>query len=274
METNKIERNYFKQNFLKEIIIRLDFQGVLQAEMEEILMKVKPYLKTKKFNRYEQKIKSKVYSESNNGWREENNPLGEQYGNNIAHLFTNEDNGYMINLSATYICLKVKTNKYIPFEEYAVTFMDVANIYNDSIDFFTVQRLGLRKNNFCFFTKKDVINHYFKDKYFDYFENTNIFSSEKRATFGIEEYKMNLLYGIEQGKLKDNVVYKTILDLDIYLDDIKVIEKTIFEDRDMSQLNDKLFNVYVDALTPQFRSMLSREDTIWAEEIIGVDKNE
>lgn len=47
METNKIERNYFKQNFLKEIIIRLDFQGVLQAEMEEILMKVKPYLKTK-----------------------------------------------------------------------------------------------------------------------------------------------------------------------------------------------------------------------------------
>ena len=43
----KLERNQLKKNFLKEIIMRLDFQGVLQAEMEKILIKVKPYLNDK-----------------------------------------------------------------------------------------------------------------------------------------------------------------------------------------------------------------------------------
>ena len=42
-------------NFLKNIIVRLDFQGVFEPEMEKILPLVKPYLKEKAFKRYEKK---------------------------------------------------------------------------------------------------------------------------------------------------------------------------------------------------------------------------
>ena len=45
MQREKITRNDLKKNFLKKIIMRLDFQGVLQAEMESIILKVKPFLR-------------------------------------------------------------------------------------------------------------------------------------------------------------------------------------------------------------------------------------
>lgn len=60
MDRLKIQRSDLKKNFLKEIIMRLDFQGVLQAEMEKILLEVKLYLKEKSFNRYEESIANQV----------------------------------------------------------------------------------------------------------------------------------------------------------------------------------------------------------------------
>ena len=60
MDRANINRNDLKRNFLKEIIMRLDFQGVLQAEMEGILLEVKPYLKSKGFNRYAEKVNNQV----------------------------------------------------------------------------------------------------------------------------------------------------------------------------------------------------------------------
>ena len=47
-------------NFLKTIIVRLDFQGVFEPEMEKILPLVKPYLKEKAFNRYEKKTSNRI----------------------------------------------------------------------------------------------------------------------------------------------------------------------------------------------------------------------
>ena len=52
-----IERSQLKRNFLNEIIMRLDFQGVLQAEMEKVILKAKPFLKEKSFNRYRENIR-------------------------------------------------------------------------------------------------------------------------------------------------------------------------------------------------------------------------
>ena len=62
MQREKITRNDLKKNFLKKIIMRLDFQGVLQAEMESIILKVKPFLKGKGFNRYEEKAVNQISS--------------------------------------------------------------------------------------------------------------------------------------------------------------------------------------------------------------------
>ncbi|WP_373263578.1 TIGR04255 family protein [Hungatella hathewayi] len=276
MDTKSISRASFKYNFLKQVIIRLDFQGVLQAEMENILLKVKPYLKERKFNRYEQKINNEIDFEVNNGIFESNNPVKE-IRNVIIHSFINEDCGYAIDLSTNYICLKVNAVKYISFEEYSKTFMDIANIYKTTIDFLTLKRFGLRKINFCFVNSVSCINKYFTQRYFDCYDlfgSSEVFACEKKENFSIDNCKMNVLCDIEQGMLGNKQIYKVTLDSDIYIDVTETIEKIIFEKNDMAKLNDKLFSIYADALTEEFGSMLLNDKTVWPDEIIGVEKNE
>ena len=55
-----ITRTDFQFNFLKNIIVRIDFEGVLEAEMEKVLMLIKPYLKDKGFSRYMRKISNEI----------------------------------------------------------------------------------------------------------------------------------------------------------------------------------------------------------------------
>lgn len=186
MERKGITRLSFKHNFLKQVIIRLDFQGVLQAEMDEILRQVKPYLKGKGFNRYEQQINNEIdFNLNSNGIFETASPVKE-IRNIVIHSFINDNSGYAIDISIKHICIKVNTTKYIPFDEYAAVFMYVSNIYRSTIDFFTMKRFGLRKINFCFVKDVKYINKYFSQRYFDcydLFEESEVFASEKKRIF-------------------------------------------------------------------------------------------
>lgn len=85
---------------------------------------------------------------------------------------------------------------------------------------------------------------------------------------------MNLLCDIEQGQLNDKQVYKLTLDSDIYIDDTNCIEKEIFENNNISSLNERLFAIYIDALTDEFVEMLANDEDIDQVEIIGVERNE
>ena len=52
MRDNVINRESLKFNFLKKVIVRLDFQRVLDSQMGNFLDIVKPYLSEMGFNRY------------------------------------------------------------------------------------------------------------------------------------------------------------------------------------------------------------------------------
>ena len=64
------------------------------------------------------------------------------------------------------------------------------------------------------------------------------------------------------------------MDSDIYIDDTNKIEKDIFMDKNISSLNERLFMIYIDALTDEFGSMLLSDEDIGQDEIIGVERNE
>lgn len=210
MQREGINRSSFKHNFLKQIIIRLDFQGILQAEMEKVLLQVKPYLKEKGFNRYEQQINNEVDLDINpNGIFNAVNAV-KDIRNIVIHSFVNDNNGYIVDLSIKHICIKVNAAKYVPFEEYSSIFMDISNVYETTIDFFTIKRFGLRKINFCFVKDIKCINKYFNRRYFDcydLFAESEIFASEKKENISIDSCKLNLLCDIEQGKLNLSLIH-------------------------------------------------------------------
>lgn len=276
MKSTDVNRSSFKYNFLKQIILRLDFQGVLPTEMEGILSKIKPFLKDKSFNRYEQRVESEIEIPMGVFQASNEQPMPSVHNINI-HCFIDENKGYSVDLSTNFICMKVNAAKYIPFDDYADTFIGLASIYRETIDFLTVKRFGLRKINFCFLKKIESLNTYFNPQFFssfNLFENTEVLANEKKENFKTDNCNINLMCSVNQGQLGGNIIYKVSLDSDIYIDNAKDIETIIFESKHIANLNDKLFSIYLETITDEFGKMLANSETEWSDEIIGVEKNE
>lgn len=266
-----ITRTDFQFNFLKNIIVRIDFQGVLEVEMEKILMLIKPYLKDKGFSRYMRKMSNEI--EINVSNLNQQTPSFSKIQSQEVHSFVNDDKGYVLNLSSSFVCLDISSTAYAPFEDYSILVLDIADIYKSNIDFVSINRVGIRKINICMVEDKKKIKEYFSSAYFGYFEameSVDTFSSNRRDTFGIKPYKGNVSCNIDQGDANGKILYKVSLDVDIYTDDAN----TIAQGLDFNQMNEILFRIYVDSLTDRFkRKLLGNDENVFSD-IIGVEKNE
>ena len=272
MDVKLLQRTSFKYNFLKSVIFRLDFLGVLQPEMEKVLMVIKPFLKSEGFNRYDERIENSVsINIDNNGIQAQRNV------NQIkVFSFTNDDNGCSVDMSSNFVCLKLNTDKYIRFEEYAKTFYRIVDSYQNQLDYFVMKRLGLRKINFCFVDDIGRIKRYFSDKYFsinDTCERSLLINSRKEEHIIIDQTKMNLNYLIEQGSIEGNKMFKVSIDSDAYLDNSNDIEKA-FSEEGFSSLNDIIFKVYVNALSEEMINCLTNDEGIEDVGVLGVESNE
>lgn len=264
-----VDRKQLKRNFLKEIVMRLDFQGVLQAEMEKILIEAKPYLKAQSFNRYNEKINNHAFF----------NKIGtiKEATSQVIYSFVSDNLGYTIELSSTSIILLSNNSIYSPFENYASIFTRVAEIYKDKIDFFTVKRFGLRKINFCFIKKSEDIILYFKKVHYDInktVKNFEIENSAKVLQLKNGHQNLNLQYLIQHGELNKEPHYKVIFDSDIFLSDEDTINKLLESKEQMALINVVLFNVFCNALTDKFIEILSTTDVELPEGLLGVEDNE
>lgn len=268
MQREKITRNDLKKNFLKKIIMRLDFQGVLQAEMESIILKVKPFLKGKGFNRYEEKAVNQISS---------NESSLPDIKSQMVFSFTAESLGYTLEMSNTSIIMTIMSNTYSPFDQYSAIFCHIATIYNETIDFFTAKRFGLRKINFCFIKDKNKINQYFVPAYYNCdipvsgFES-KIMEQKNNLSDGLKN--LNLRYAIEEGLIDVERYYKVTLDADIYLTSQDEIMKTVFNEQEIGAINEKLFSVYINAITEEFLNVLASDREMTTNEILGVELND
>ena len=268
MDRNMIERSSLKKNFLKEIIVRLDFQGVLQAEMEEILLLVKSYLKKKTFDRYEEKTVNQLVKKDD---------LSADIKSRIVYCFFAEAAGYELKLSNTSVILSVRSQSYSKFEEYSAIFRQIANIYIDKITSFEVKRFGLRKINFCFIHNRCEINKYFVSSYYNIdspIDNSRILANERVDKLSYGKNNVNLRYAIEEGKVGEEVIYKVSLDSDIYSVDKAEITDIIHDETYMKEINDKLFRIYINVLKDELIDILCSEDEVPVGTVLGVDFNE
>lgn len=266
-----IARTDLHFNFLKNIIVRIDFQGVLEAEMEKILLPIKPYLKEKGFSRYMKKTNNEIAMEVTN--QNSQPPSFGKVQSQEIHSFVNDDRGFVLNLSSKFVCLNVSSTAYAPFEEYCALVTDVANIYKTNIDFVSVLRVGIRKINVCMFEDKKKIKDYFSPAYFGYFdsiEGTDTFSSNRRDTFGIGLYKGNLSCNIDRGIADGINLYRVSLDIDVYTNNADTITQFI----DLNEMNEILFGIFIDSLTDKFKAALLGNDEAAFSDIIGVESNE
>lgn len=268
------KRNELHYNFLKTIILRIDFEGVFEPELEIVLPKIKPYLKGKGFIKYEKKESNQIEINVIDGKiaSQEMNKIQNQ----TIHSFTNDTKGFTLDISNSFICLTISSLNYFPFEDYSVLVSDITDVCKNNIDFFTIKRVGIRKINICMIKNKENICKFFLPEYFSYFNklsDTQTFMSTKKDFFSINNFKINLSSEIQQGMAEGEELYRLSLDIDNYIDEAALIDEETHKTDNLNNMNNLIFEIYMELLTNDFKNALANKDEKFFEELIGVESN-
>ena len=272
-----VKRSDFHHNFLKSVIVRLDFQGVLESEMEKVLLDVKPFAKEQGFskctNKYANQIDIAVMDKGVPEFVETTNRVRRQK----VYSFIDENRGFVLDVSSSFICLRINTTHYTPFSEYCGIIPFVANVYKKNIDFFAVTRFGIRKINECLIFHKAQIKEYFNPAHFNYFDQmdgVNTIQSNHVNNFTRGKYQFKLITAIVQGLVNKNVVYSVRLDIDAYLNKTEDVLLLLENQENQSEINDLIFQIYVSLLTDGFITLLASDNDFDTTNILGVESND
>ncbi len=272
-----VDRSEFHHNFLKSVIVRLDFQGVLESEMEKILVYVKPFAKKQGFSKYVEKSANQIDISVTDKGIQESIETTNRVRRQKVYSFIDENRGFVLDVATSFICLTINTTHYIPFDEYCGIVPFVSNVYKENIDFFTVSRFGIRKINECLIEDKTQIQKYFNPTLFTYYdlpEGLNTIQSNHINIFTRGVYHINLLTNIAQGQSEGKTLYSVRLDIDAYLNNTEEIINLIEKQEDQANINDLIFEIYVSSLSDELIALLTSDDNFDKSIMIGVERNE
>lgn len=270
LSNSDVKRQDFKHNFLKTIIVRADFQGVFEPEMEKVVPEVKVWAKEHGYA-YAEKPANHVNIVLNNGLFKSEQNVQKIYS------FSNITNGFTLDVTKEFVCLKIQTNCYIPFEDYSEIVPEITKLFESNVTYFSVIRFGLRKINKCCVADKDDINKLFNNLYVSYYNEledlTNI-SSGHTNVFEYSKYKFNYITNIVKTQKDNKDVYDVVIDIDAYARDNETIEELMKDEQKQSEVNDLVFKIYKSSLSEEFINMLTSDDGISEERVSGVSTNE
>lgn len=271
-----VNRTDFKYNFLKSIIVRLDFTGVLESEMEKVLIHIKPFAKDRGFSKYIEKITGQIDVTLIDKGAQESSELSNKVKRQKVYSFIDENRGVVLDVSNSFVCLTINTVQYMSFDSYCEIVPHVAGIYKNCIDFFSVVRFGIRKMNECLIEDKAQIRNYFNPEYYSYFsqlEGIDTLQSNHVNVFSIGKCRINHIANISQGQYEGKTVYSIRLDIDAYFTTAEDIQKLMDSKEELLKVNDLIFKVYVHSLTSDFISSLMSEEYDGGL-LIGVERND
>lgn len=286
-----VRRSDLKYNFLKKVIIRLDYTGVLDSDLEETVKNIKDFLfscgfvnlKEGYINEIDFDIKDPELIETQLAI-----PINE-LKKNKSYIFSTENSQQTVQITKFYALISVDFEKYIKFEVFQEIFSKMVKIIKENNKFLRMLRLGLRKINSCILLDLMRLNDYFDEKYFNNIVknlnfdgfNINIMNSRTIDSFTINNRNVNYIRYITQGVLNNNdepkEAYQVVLDIDVYIRD-KDRLKMIFDNEEnlnteLVNINTLLFELYIHALKDDFIQQLIHtgvDENI----ILGVTKND
>ena len=270
---NKDEiRNKIQNNFLKNLIFRIDFSGMMDADVETFIQKIRPQLLKRDYV-----------------------TLREEYGNNINFNVLAPDNiqtntettktyvfnskqGKELKISKSFVIFEINMERNETLFSNYIPLISIILDELKNLQYVQFNRIGLRKVNVCLLLNKKYLNDYFKQNVLCRF-NDNSPTTQVADEFFLQQYRVNYNRRFQEGKFlddgKEKVGYQIILDIDSYMQGVEVVDKKIKEENSnliLAKLNDIIFNIYIDSLTTAFNENLEKDKYIDAN-IRGVIKN-
>jgi uncharacterized protein (TIGR04255 family) len=283
-----VKRKDIKYNFLKKIIIRVDFNGILERELEKSIEELKVYFKEKMFNRFYESFINEVDFEIKDPEQIETQrmiPINE-LRKTKSYIFCKEENAIEVQISKYFMSVTIDYNKYIEFETISKLFYEAFKKIVDNNNYIRVLRLGLRKINNCILLELSRLDEIVK---MNFFLNLNsylviydlpILNKQNIDTFIYKNTNVNLIRYLSGGTLsldgEDKDAYQLVLDIDSYKNDEEYLNGIILNDKvyeELIEYNTILFNTYINLLNDNFVSCLQSgvfDNTL----VLGVEKND
>lgn len=253
-----IKREDFKHNFLANIIIRFDFKGIFENELEKSVSNLKEMLKEHHYDyirkEHAQEIDFKI-----------NDPefLGSIPPANVkkqpVYIFNNEEKGLIFKISPTFAIINNLNKKYISFSEYAPFLIEIINLLQKT-PFFNITRFGIRKINICILKDINKLYDYFNKEHFYLYDQEGTQTYQQSQTYTKEEYNINLIRNIILGKYDEQPAYQIAIDADIYTSSKEKIIDIIQNESQINTMNDILFEIYTNMLTNKLIKQLSENE--------------
>jgi uncharacterized protein (TIGR04255 family) len=276
MSKDKIERNQLKKNMMKNIIFRIDYQGIIDSE--DIIKCFKEHFKGL-FKNFQTTFHNKVDFDLNNIEDISDTlsiPVKEIQKQEI-YRFTNNTFGkdnLILDISKYFTTFTINCQEYEGIDEYLNFFSSYIDFLFENSDFLKIKRIGLRKiGGKIYFEHKNIYED-FEQKYFNFDFTDTIYNSIRNRYADVLQYDktdpiINYVRSYETGVYQNNDTkeksnaFQVLLDIDgLYSENIL---DTIGFEKGMAQKvlertnNEHLFNIFKMSVTEKFLKENSNE---------------
>lgn len=165
-----INRKDIRYNFLKNITIRFDFDGVDEAELGVVIQEISPVLKEKGYISRTMDICKEMDFKIDDPEKIETDGLAvRNIRQQQVYVFHNQDPQVKLRISSTFAIISINKTKYVNCLDYCDVLLDVMKSIKDKVTYFNCRRFGLRKINQCILMDIAKLNDFFEEQHYRVF---------------------------------------------------------------------------------------------------------
>lgn len=282
---NKL-RSEIKHNFLKKIMFRFDYEGIMESDVERCILKLRQHFFDAGFinmnrrteNQFDLQLKMDLNIPNENQFSISNNNKSEVYS-------FSSDNKEVLEINKSFFTLTIDIERiYESFDKYISLLVESIEVIRSMSPYFHALRIGLRKINICFLDDLKKLSVYFTKAAFnindviEQFADYGCSASNMVTILSKSDYQINYVRNIQEGVMQQedgsqSTMYQIVIDVDVFKEGNREIlpilsNKSVIEDTLVKQ-NTIEFEVFIKSLSNRLIELL-KMDNFPEKEIGGI----
>lgn len=279
-------RSDIKHNFLKQIIFRLDYEGILEADVEKCVLVLRQKffdagfinMENRTENQFDLQLKMDLNIPNENQFSINNT------NKSLVYNFSS-NNKEILEISKSFFTLTIDIEKiYETFDKYVTLLAESIEVIRSISPYFRVMRIGLRKINICFLDDLTNLSTYFTRAAFnindvvEQFSDYGCSAANMVTILSKNDYQINYVRNIQEGVMQQEdgsqkITYQIVIDVDVFKEGNKEIlpmlsgKQTI--ENTLKMQNTIEFEVFIKSLSDELVESL-KQDVFQNDTIRGV----
>ena len=268
-------RNELKRNIISSIILRVDYEGLMDIDLDNLIVKIRELLKEEKYLDSREIYKNELEFLINPNSSSINDLLRINPQPTLKVYEFIDENKRKIQISRKFFICELHI--FEEFEKYSKIMCHFMENAISDISLFKIKRLGLRKVNVCYVLEQNSISKYFKNlAIVNQPTGYKYISSNIDNLYESDNFKIKLSKNIQTGKISDpnetKEAFQIILDIDVFSQTFSIFENLKSEKitKIIDNLNNLVFTCFTNEITDKLYELLCKEHST-EKDIIGIN---